>query len=51
MTSFDIIEFKIKKFLEKKNLILFQVKLKENNSKIEITKDNIIIGVITIANH
>ena len=48
MTSFDIIEFKIKKFLEKKNLILFQVKLKENNSKIEITKDNIIIGVITI---
>ena len=48
MTSFDIIEFKIKKFLEKKNLTLSQVKLKENNSKIEITKDNIIIGVITI---
>jgi hypothetical protein len=48
MTSFDIIEFKIKKFLEKKNLILSQVELKENNFKIEITKDNIIIGVITI---
>ena len=48
MTSFDIIEFKIKKFLEKKNLILSQVELKENNSKIEVTKENIIIGVIPI---
>lgn len=45
MTPFDVLEFRIKKILERNKSKLSEVVLREERGKVEVYKNDILIGV------